>query len=52
MHTLESLRTEIELRDAQISNLENKLITLEHLGKHAQDTKTELERLKLVESQL
>lgn len=30
MHTMESLRSELDQRDSHIANLESKLITLEH----------------------
>lgn len=51
MHTLESLQTEVEMRDAQIAKLEKDLITREHMDKHLSDQKYELDRLKLVDSQ-
>lgn len=48
-HTMDSLRSELELRDNQISQLEDKLIMAEHGIKNTQDLKSEVERIKPLE---
>ena len=52
MHTLESLRNELDQRDSHISSLEAKLITLDHTAKQLQEQKMELDRIKMLEGQL